>query len=129
MTKVFVYGSLLSGFSNHGLLKTATFLGPAKTPKGFAMLDLGYFPGVIPSDIHETPIFGEVYEVDDETLQRLDRLEGYHKEEPTSGLYRKMDIDTEFGKATIYIYNNHYGRGGIVENGDWRSYYPNKVRI
>jgi gamma-glutamylcyclotransferase (GGCT)/AIG2-like uncharacterized protein YtfP len=129
MTKVFVYGSLLSGLGNHGLLEDATFLGKTKTPRGFAMLDLGWFPGVIHSDVHEAPVLGEVYEVDDDTLKRLDRLEGYRHEEPDSGLYNKATIETEFGEAIIYIYNNHYGRGNIVSDGDWRSYYSSKMRI
>ena len=35
-------------------------------------------------------ILGEVYEVDETTLNRLDRLEGYNHLSPESGLYNKM---------------------------------------
>ena len=122
MYKVFVYGSLLSGMGNHSLLAESKKLGISKSPRGFKMLDLGWFPGAIRSN-DETSIYGEVYEVDDITLNRLDRLEGYNSGNPESGLYNRIEIDTKFGKALIYIYNNYYNRGKIVENGDWKKHY------
>ena len=125
MKKVFVYGSLLSGLGNHPLLSNSTLLGVTKSPREFAMLDLGSFPGVVLDEEGEEMI-GEVYEVDDTTMNRLDRLEGYNSNKPEMGLYSKKEIDTEFGKAFIYIYNNHYGRGDKVINGDWRTHYSKK---
>jgi gamma-glutamylcyclotransferase (GGCT)/AIG2-like uncharacterized protein YtfP len=128
MHKVFVYGSLLSGLGNHRLLEGSTLVGNTVTPPEFTMLDLGAFPGVIHVVEGGTPIMGEVYEVTDETLNRLDRLEGYNSFEPTHGLYNRMEIPTEFGEAFIYTYNNMYGRSVIhpVENGDWRTYHNRK---
>lgn len=130
MHKVFVYGSLLSGFYNHVVLGDSTLLGVSKSPKGFAMLDLGYFPGVIKDDSSKG-VIGEVYEVDDAILSRLDRLEGYLAHSPERGLYDRIEIDTKFGKAIIYIYNNHYGRSkeNLVEGGDWRLYCTKKGRV
>ena len=126
MKKVFVYGSLLSGLGNHGLLSESKLVGITKTPKSFNMLDLGSFPGVI-EEREGKAIIGEVYEVDDMTFNRLDQLEGYNKNNPTRGLYDRMIIETEFGEAYMYTYNNHYGGGdNIVEDGDWRKYYTNK---
>lgn len=128
MHKVFVYGSLLSGMGNHPLLEKSKLLGTTASPKGFSMIDLGYFPGVIEAP-DEGSVLGEVYEVDDATLLRLDRLEGYNSSNPGFGLYSRKEIDTEFGKAIIYIYNNHYGRvSNSVANGDWRTHYNNKGR-
>jgi gamma-glutamylcyclotransferase (GGCT)/AIG2-like uncharacterized protein YtfP len=129
MHKVFVYGSLLSGMGNHGLLSSAKFIGTTKTTPHFKMMDLGWFPGVV--EHHEgDSIIGEVYEVDDEQLYRLDRLEGYNSSNPTMGLYNKKEINTEFGKAIIYIYNNPFERTGIfVSNGDWRTYVSSKKGI
>jgi gamma-glutamylcyclotransferase (GGCT)/AIG2-like uncharacterized protein YtfP len=126
MHKVFVYGSLLSGMGNYGLIAESKKLGDTKTPNGFGLIDLGYFPGALQVD--EGNIIGEVYEIDDHTLNRLDRLEGYKPLNPENGMYNRIEIDTEFGKAFIYIYNNGFGRpvDGFVENGDWRTYYNNK---
>lgn len=130
MHKVFVYGSLLSGFYNHSVLGDSVLLGTAKSPKGFAMLDLGYFPGVIKDDSSKG-VVGEVYEVDDAVLSRLDRLEGYLSHNPEGGLYHRIEIDTKFGPAIIYIYNNHYGRSreNFVNEGNWRKYCTKKSRM
>jgi gamma-glutamylcyclotransferase (GGCT)/AIG2-like uncharacterized protein YtfP len=128
MNKVFVYGSLLSGLGNHGLLTDSTFIGKTLSPPEFAMLDLGSFPGVIHLIEGGKSVIGEVYEVDDVTFLRLDRLEGYSSHDPKSGLYNRMEIDTEFGKAFIYTYNDLYGRSYVhpVEDGDWRTYHDKK---
>ncbi len=128
MHKVFVYGSLLSGLGNHVLLRDSKLVGNAVTPPEFVMIDLGAFPGVIHVLEGGSPVMGEVYEVDDATMTRLDRLEGYDKEHPSEGLYNRMEISTEFGDAFIYTINNAFGRSMIhsVENGDWRTYYGKK---
>ncbi len=125
MNKVFVYGSLLSGLGNHGLLSSSKMLGKTKSPANFQMVDIGWFPGVIKAE-NGIAITGEVYEVDDITLARLNRLEGYNSTDPDSGLYNRDEIDTEFGKAFIYIYNDHYGHGHLVESGDWKTYHDLK---
>lgn len=129
MNKVFVYGSLLSGMGNHGLLANSRCLGETKSPARFSMLDLGYFPGVIKNEQGES-IIGEVYEIDDNTLRHLDQLEGYRIMNPEGGLYNREEIETEFGVAYIYTYNNNYGRklDSFVFGGDWRTYYNKKIK-
>lgn len=73
--RVFVYGSLKQGFHNNRVLGNAEFCGSTKTDYArYSMLDLGAFPAVIKSGDHR--ISGEVYEVDDDGLERLDFLEG-----------------------------------------------------
>lgn len=127
MHKVFVYGTLLSGMGNNTILKDSKYLGKATTSSNFRMLDVGWFPGVI-EDPSGIPIHGEVYEVSDTILQRLDRLEGFRPEDPENGLYNRTTIDTPFGEAIIYIYNNHLGRNkAFVTSGDWRTYYNKKT--
>jgi gamma-glutamylcyclotransferase (GGCT)/AIG2-like uncharacterized protein YtfP len=129
MNKVFVYGSLLSGMGNHVLLSDtkSKMLGECRTPRQFAMIDLGYFPGIVPAEKEPVEILGEVYEVDDETLHRLDRLEGYNSSNPSYGLYNRIEIDTEFGKAFVYTYNNRHGfiPSRLVADGDWRKHVRN----
>lgn len=73
--KIWVYGSLKRDHGNGRLLKTSRFLGTAISEPEFTLLNLGSFPGIVREGT--TAIHGEVYEVDDETLQRLDRLEGH----------------------------------------------------
>jgi gamma-glutamylcyclotransferase (GGCT)/AIG2-like uncharacterized protein YtfP len=128
MHKVFVYGSLLSHMGNHRILGDSKMLGISRSPKNFAMIDLGYYPGVIINESHPGNVVGEVYEVDDNTLYSLDRLEGYHPSDPKNGLYDRIKIDTDFGEAYIYIYNiRSCRRISFVENGDWKTYFSNKL--
>jgi gamma-glutamylaminecyclotransferase len=71
--RVFVYGTLKSGFSNHYLLEGCEFFGCAATVPTYKMIENG-FPVIMP-DPEGKPLAGEIYTVDNETLARLDQLE------------------------------------------------------
>ena len=72
---ILVYGSLLSGERNHGYLQHAQLVGKGITQPYFDLLDLGPYPAMVLDG--RTAIHGEIYAVDDDTLARLDRLEGH----------------------------------------------------
>lgn len=76
---VFVYGSLKRGHGNHRLLYNSEFFGTFSTERScYNMFSFGYFPGVyeLPSGSNNGWfIEGEVYKVDNRTLNRLDCLE------------------------------------------------------
>lgn len=73
--RVFVYGTLKRGISNHHLLADSDFIGNAYTVDTFKMYTVG-FPIIMPADGPEAwAVYGEVYDVDDSTLKRLDNLE------------------------------------------------------
>ena len=44
---VAVYGSLKRGFNNHHFLQGARYEGRFTTPRGFALLNLGAYPGMV----------------------------------------------------------------------------------
>lgn len=119
MHRVFVYGSLMRGFGNHVLLQDQTFIGNA-TVAEFALHSLGGFPAAVPDDGNAGDIRGEVYEVDDAALARLDRLEGH----PT--FYERQDVEVwsenlnGYLPAQMYVYQHHVD--APVPNGDWREY-------
>jgi gamma-glutamylcyclotransferase (GGCT)/AIG2-like uncharacterized protein YtfP len=76
MHRVFVYGTLKRGQRNH-----QRFLGPgtgarfaADTEIEGLLSDLGTFPAVVLGG--EREVRGELFEVQDEALEALDRLEG-----------------------------------------------------
>ena len=71
--RAFVYGTLKGGFSNHYLLEGCAFFGSAATVPTYKMIENG-FPVIMP-DPEGKPVAGEIYTVDDETLERLDQLE------------------------------------------------------
>ena len=128
MFKLLVYGTLMSGFGNNKhFLSEAKLLGEIKALSGFTMIDLGCFPGVIESDNTEDTICGEVYEITEDILKHCDALEGYNKDNPAMGLYRRELISTPLGQAYIYLYNLRRDRGAyssmIVPEGNWREYH------
>jgi gamma-glutamylcyclotransferase (GGCT)/AIG2-like uncharacterized protein YtfP len=114
MTRVLVYGSLMSGYGNHRFLATARFVGVAHTEPRFTLVSLGAFPALIVGGA--TSVRGEIYEVDDATLAALDRLEGV----PT--FYRRELVPLRDG-ARVFAYvlaSSAERRHDVVESGDWR---------
>lgn len=78
--RIFVYGTLRRGHSNHALLEASKFMGEAATLRTYWMITTGVFPVVldaVPADFGLPPlaIAGEIYHVDDATLEQLDRLD------------------------------------------------------
>jgi gamma-glutamylcyclotransferase (GGCT)/AIG2-like uncharacterized protein YtfP len=121
MNKVFVYGTLKSGGDVRGLNQFgdgATIVGKAKTQyPDYEMSDLGAFPGVFLNGKYH--IEGEVWEVDDETLEHLDAIEGY------PDFYSRQVTHTTQGKAWMYFldsdsYKDYAGVRGnqVIEDGD-----------
>ena len=111
-TRIFVYGTLRRGGSNHGLLAGATFAGPAETREPFAMFDLGGFPCIVPGG--EEPVAGEVFLVDGATLARLDALEDVPR------WYRRAVVLLADGsQAEAYLYAQDVGGAPRVPGGDW----------
>ena len=119
-TKVFVYGSLMSGLSNHVFLEDSTLTARGKTAGNFDMFDLGSFPGVQErTDGHGSPIVGEVYSVAAATLADLDRLEGH----PTFYRRKIVEVIEDDGDwSTAWLYELQSPRGQVVESGDWRKH-------
>lgn len=71
--KVFVYGTLLQGHSNHHLLSGARFLGRGKV-KGLGLYAVTpSYPGAVPEE--GEAVLGEVYAVTAELLAALDDFE------------------------------------------------------
>lgn len=119
---VAVYGSLREGMHNHRLLERgdAKLIGEFKTKPEYTMFSLGSFPGV--SKKGKSSIVLEVYEVDDDTLENLDSLEGYRKNNPKESFYIREVIDTPFGESYIYLTAQRKNTD-IVESGDWKKYH------
>jgi gamma-glutamylcyclotransferase (GGCT)/AIG2-like uncharacterized protein YtfP len=116
---VFVYGTLLAGESNHRVLGDSECLGRAVTRPGFRFVDCGYYPAALTDG--ETAIVGEVYRVNEVTLERLDYLESVPR------LYDRKLIELADGSvAWIYLLNPAGYLAGRdlpgIPGGDWRAY-------
>ena len=73
--KVFVYGSLKEGYWNNIILRDSNLIDTATTvDDGYNMIDLGGFPAVLRGGTFK--IDGELYDIDEKVLDRLDSLEG-----------------------------------------------------
>lgn len=76
--KLFVYGTLKKGFTNHHHLKDATFLGKGETRLLYPMiLKHPAFPYLVNKPNKGLHVKGELYEVNYQTIFAIDELEGY----------------------------------------------------
>jgi gamma-glutamylcyclotransferase (GGCT)/AIG2-like uncharacterized protein YtfP len=116
--KVFVYGTLKSGHGNNRLLRESQMLGRCVLHLPYTFVHLGGFPGLVRTNPTPAPrpVGGEVWEVDERTLARLDMLEGH------PSFYERLTIETPFGTAWTYTLPPGYGRGQLeeVESPFWR---------
>lgn len=117
--KVFVYGTLKSGFYNSILLTSSKFVGKGYLIGNFRMLDLGAFPGVVKApNSPESTVVGEVYEVSDSTLARLDALEGnghfYKREVRTISVRHKNDTS-----CWVYFLMQDSGEEEVRKDGNF----------
>lgn len=86
-TRLFVYGTLKRDCSNHAQLTGQRFVGEARTLPGFALYEIGGYPGMAPCADDRRGVAGEIWLVDAECLRRLDFFEGVHE-----GLYTREPI-------------------------------------
>lgn len=117
---VAVYGSLRRGMGNHHYyLSESEYKGTFTTEPEYTLHSLSYYPGLKLNGNHS--IVMEVYEVDEETLKNLNRLEGYHPGEKST-FYDRIEINTPWGKSFTYIYVGELSKESIVKSGDWVTY-------
>lgn len=128
MKNLFVYGTLMSRYSNHRVLPPdSIYLGKATLP-GFSMVAIGRsYPGIVEND--EAMVKGEVYMVPD--FKETDRLEGYNEKNDRDWnhyLRENVKVQLEDTKeevwAATYVYNRDTNGLAKVPGGDWRAYNP-----
>lgn len=128
MAFVFVYGTLRFGERNHRLLEGAKRIAAIATVQG-DLIDTGAgYPALILGSQHL--VAGEIYEVDDECLVRLDELEGYHGPGHPHNHYERvvveMRTDTGMYEGWTYIYNQPVAERAIIPHGEWKLYNMKK---
>ncbi|MBU9713139.1 gamma-glutamylcyclotransferase [Evansella tamaricis] len=120
--KVFVYGTLRKGETNHFLLDDATCFSKQAWTNG-VLYDTGFgFPAMM--ECSDNRVYGEIYEVTMEQLKKLDSLEGYRGDDQDNHYHRiERSIFTDAGQveAYLYVYKQVQTIGlWELKFGDWR---------
>jgi gamma-glutamylcyclotransferase (GGCT)/AIG2-like uncharacterized protein YtfP len=121
---VFVYGTLRSGgvgaMSNR--FPVAKFIADAEVSG--SLYDLGAYPGLLLNESNSV-VVGEVYEVNDEILNRLDDFEA-------SSHYLRKQVEVSVGthREVCWTYEpdpEFYSLRTLITSGDWIEYARTKT--
>lgn len=116
MEYLFVYGTLRAteGHPMHNYLRSFCHLMGDASIRGIK-IDLGDYPGLLPSGNPEDKVIGELYRIQagagDKLFDALDRYEGCSEEDPEPHEYfrHRQDVirlaDQRVFEAWVYIYN------------------------
>ncbi|TMI82312.1 MAG: gamma-glutamylcyclotransferase [Bacteroidetes bacterium] len=133
--KLFVYGSLRSGFKSHAyeyISRFFSFVGDAKV--NGKLFDLGTYPAGVPSD-DENYIIGELYTIKNEpefawAIGQLDDYEGVAVESDEVQLYQRGLVDVIINDtktaAWIYWYMGSVEGKPLIQSGDMIEYLQQK---
>jgi gamma-glutamylcyclotransferase (GGCT)/AIG2-like uncharacterized protein YtfP len=121
---VFVYGTLRRGGlrAMPGLFPDATFVDTAQV-RG-RLYDFGEYPGLL-IDESNSPVVGEVYEVNDETLNKLDEIEA-----GSQYLRKQFEISLGAESRLCWVYEpdpEFYSLQTLITSGDWIEYAGTKT--
>ncbi len=115
LTRVFVYGTLLSGEANHRFLAAARRLGRARTAPCFELVDLGSYPALVPGGA--LSVAGELYAVDAVALAAIDDFEDH----PHLYLRTEIPLDDRTAAHAYLLARAQLARGKPrILSGDWR---------
>jgi len=121
---VFVYGTLRRGGPGAMSLRfpNSRFVGEAKVSG--SLFDLGAYPGLL-LDESNSLVTGEVYEVDEEILNKLDDFE-------SSSNYLRKQVEISFGthRRIGWTYApdpERFSPHTLITSGDWIEYAKAKT--
>jgi gamma-glutamylaminecyclotransferase len=111
---LFVYGTLMRDGPRAIVLAGQRYVDEARTTLGYALYDLGPYPGLI-RQAGSGPVYGELVAVPASLRDRLDRIEGAPR------VYCMEEISLEGIAQQVYSY---FFQGNVVgfpmvENGRW----------
>lgn len=112
--RLFVYGLLLQGERDHGLLAGAAFLGEVHTAPRHTLVDLDFYPALLVGG--QVSVVGELYGISRELRFTLD----VHHQCPA--LFRRIGLTLADGTlAETYVMDDDKVRGKRrLKGGSWR---------
>ena len=119
---LFIYGTLMPGLRLEAEMHGARFVGPAQVPG--RLVDLGRYPGF---QLGDGLVSGEVYEVDDAHLARLDAVEGVVPGDRVASQYWREEVTVLSGPlqgqlVQTYVFNRPVEGCTPIPHGDYRRY-------
>jgi gamma-glutamylcyclotransferase (GGCT)/AIG2-like uncharacterized protein YtfP len=119
---LFIYGNLMPGLRLEAQMQGARFMGAAQVPG--RLVDVGRYPGLLPGD---GLVSGEVYEVEDAHLARLDVVEDMVPGDRAASQYWREDVTVLSGplqgqRVQTYVYNCPVDGCTPIPHGDYRRY-------
>jgi gamma-glutamylcyclotransferase (GGCT)/AIG2-like uncharacterized protein YtfP len=122
MNRLFIYGTLMPGLRLEAEMQGARFVSAAQVPG--RLVDVGRYPGLLQGDGQVT---GEVYEVDDAHLARLDGVEGVVPGDRAASQYWREDVTVLSGPlqgqlVQTYVFNRPVEGCTPIPHGDYRRY-------
>ncbi len=119
---LFIYGTLMPGLRLEAEMHGARFVGPAHIAG--RLIDVGRYPGLLQGDGQVT---GEVYEVDDAHLARLDAVEDMVPSDRAASQYWREQVSVLSGPllgqpVQTYVYNRPVNGCTPIPHGDYRRY-------
>lgn len=123
MDKIFVasYGTLRRGYANSRLIdKKDNWIGEGKTEEKYQLRASG-IPYV--NKTPDTQIVIDLWEVDPETLKRVDRLEGYDPANHNNSWYKRelIPVIVDNKRYDAWLYFNNQG-STVIPSGDYNDY-------
>lgn len=120
---IFIYGSLRRGSARAMSMKFPRSKFVAEARVNGSLYDLGAYPGLL-LDNSNSLVIGEVYEVDDETLDELDEFEA-------SSDYWRQQVEIAVGdeRRTGWTYAPNpesCSFRSLIPSGDWIEYAKTK---
>ena len=123
--RLFLYGTLKRGLSNHGYMTGQRFLGEARTAPLYRMVNCGGYPGLFVVERNGVSVRGEVWEVDDECRAELDVLE-----DVAHGLYalERVRLLAPFDGEEVRTYVYRWPVEGYADAGEeWTESDPKET--
>jgi gamma-glutamylcyclotransferase (GGCT)/AIG2-like uncharacterized protein YtfP len=119
---LFIYGTLMPGLRLEAQMHGARFVGPAHIAG--RLIDVGRYPGLLQGGGQVT---GEVYEVDDAHLARLDGVEGVVPGDRVASQYWREVVTVLSGplqgqRVQTYVYNCPVDGCKPIPHGDYCRY-------
>lgn len=122
MHLLFIYGTLMPGLRLEAEMHGAQFMGAAQVPG--RLVDVGRYPGLL-----QGPglVSGEIYEVDDAHLARLDAVEEMVPGNRAASQYWREAVTVLSGPlqgqpVQTYVYNRPVDACTPIPHGDYRRY-------